>query len=166
MCRPDVVPWNAFVQETKKLLRRRRLSPLLLALALQLPDLAADKARAKQAKRKQRIEAEAKAARDKLQRHKGNEKDSCMAEARGNEKVRQGHLELNHKGHSPRIAYESRRATAGHGIPNRQENATTLMQVQRACQKDAKAARDTRGKIERGHRDAAEPSARSAKKDS
>ena len=104
---------------------------------------------------KQRIEAEAKAAKEKCKDMKGNAKDICMAEAKGNEKVAKAELALKEKD-TPKNRYDvaAAKADAQYGVAK--EKCDDMKgKDKKACEKDAKAARDDAKKAAKAERDAA-----------
>lgn len=121
------------------------------------PLYAADKAQDEHKAEKQRIEQEAKAARDKCKDMKGNEKDICMAEARGHEKVAKAELALKQKD-TPKNRYDVAAAKADMEYGIAKERCDDMKGKDKdACQKDAKTARDNARKTAKAEREAAEP---------
>lgn len=127
----------------------------VLGLACAGPVAAADKDASKP--EKQRIEAEAKAAKEKCRDMKGNAKDICMAEASGQEKVAKAELALKNKD-TPKNRYDvaAAKADAEHAVA-REKCDDMKGKEKEACQKDAKNARDAAKKQAKADRDAAEP---------
>ena len=125
-----------------------------LGLACAGPVFAADKDGSKA--EKQRIEAEAKAAKEKCKDMKGNAKDICMAEAKGQEKVAKAELALKNKD-TPKNRYDvaAAKADAEHGVA-REKCDDMKGKDKEACQKDAKNARDAAKKQAKSEREAAE----------
>ena len=104
---------------------------------------------------KQRIEAEAKAAKEKCKDMKGNAKDICMAEAKGNEKVAKAELALKEKD-TPKNRYDvaAAKADAQYGVAK--EKCDDMKgKDKNACEKDAKTARDDAKKTAKAEREAA-----------
>jgi hypothetical protein len=91
---------------------------------------------------KDRISAEGKAARDKCKDMKGNAKDICVAEARGNERVAKAELEARNK---PSAKNERdvtiAKAEAEYSVAKERCDDKSGKDKD-ACQKEAKAARD------------------------
>lgn len=127
----------------------------VLGLACAGPVAAADKDASKS--EKQRIEAEAKAAKEKCKDMKGNAKDICMAEAKGQEKVAKAELALKNKD-TPKNRYDvaAAKADAEHAVA-REKCDDMKGKEKEACQKSAKDARDAAKKQAKADRDAAEP---------
>jgi len=141
-------------------MRPMKLTVLAAALSLAYagPLFAAD-AGAKDAQRaeKQRIEADAKAARDKCKDMKANAKDICMAEAKGQEKVAKAELALKQKD-TPKNRYDVAAAKADMEYNVAKEKCDEMKGNEKdACQKDAKNARDGAKKQAKSEREAAEP---------
>jgi len=91
---------------------------------------------------KDRISSEAKAAKDKCKDMKGNAKDICMAEAKGNEKLAKAELELKQKD-TPKNRQDVAVAKADLEYEVAKEKCDDMKGKEKnACQKDAKAARD------------------------
>ena len=129
-----------------------------LSLAYAGPLFAADSMSKDQHKaEKQRIEQEAKAAKAKCKDMKGNAKDICMAEAKGQEKVAKAELELKQKD-TPKNRYDvaAAKADADHGVA-REKCDDMKGKDKEACQKDAKAARDSAKKQAKAERESADP---------
>ena len=118
--------------------------------------LAADKASSEQKAEKQRIEADAKAAKDKCKDMKGNAKDICMAEAKGNEKVAKAELAMKMKD-TPKNRYDVAAAKADAQYMVSKEKCDDMKGKEKnACEKDAKQARDDAKKTAKSEREAAE----------
>ena len=129
-----------------------------LGLACASPLYAADNMAKDQVKsEKQRIEADAKAAKAKCKDMKGNEKDICMAEAKGQEKVAKAELAAKQKD-TPKNRYDvaAAKADAAHDVA-REKCDEMKGKEKEACQKDAKNARDTAKKQAKAERESAEP---------
>ena len=123
----------------------------VLSLAGAGPVFAADKAE------KERIANEYKAAKEKCKDMKGNAKDICMAEAKGQNKVAKAELALKEKD-TPKNRYDvaAAKADADYGVAK--EKCDDMKgKEKRQCEKDAKAARDSAKKQAKSERDAAEP---------
>ena len=128
----------------------------ILSLAWAGPLFAADGASKEQKAEKQRIEADAKAAREKCKDMKGNAKDICMAEAKGNEKVAKAELEQKQKD-SPKAVYNVAAAKADRDHAIAREKCDDMKgKDKEACQKDAKNARDEAKKAAKAEREATE----------
>ena len=126
-----------------------------LGLACAGPVAAADKDAPKS--ERQRIEADARAAKEKCKDMKGNAKDICMAEATGQEKVAKAELALKNKD-TPRNRYDVAAAKADMEYGIAKEKCDDMKGKEKAqCEKDARAARDSAKKQARADRDAAEP---------
>ena len=121
------------------------IKTILVAAALSLSGsvFAADAMSKDQVKaEKDRISAEAKAAKDKCKDMKGNAKDICMAEAKGNEKVAKAELALKQKD-TPKNRQDVAEAKADLEYEVAKEKCDDMKGKEKnACQKDAKAARD------------------------
>ena len=106
---------------------------------------------------KERIAADAKAAKAKCKDMKGNAKDICMAEAKGQEKVAKAELALKNKD-TPKNRYDvaAAKADAEHAVA-REKCDDMKGKDKEACQKDAKNARDAAKKQAKAEREAAEP---------
>ena len=129
-----------------------------LSLAYAAPTYAAD-SMAKDAVKseRQRIEADAKAAREKCKDMKGNAKDLCTAEAKGQEKVAKAELALKQKD-TPKNRYDVAAAKADMEYNVAKEKCDDMKGKDKdACQKDAKSARDGAKKQAKSEREAAEP---------
>lgn len=127
-----------------------------LGLAYAGPLLAADAAKDEMKAERQRIETEAKSAREKCKDMKGNEKDLCMAEAKGQEKVAKAELALKQKD-TPKNRYEVAAAKADMEYHVAKEKCDDMKGKEKdACQKEAKNARDTARKQAKAERDAAD----------
>jgi hypothetical protein len=115
---------------------------------------------------KQRIEKEGKAAKEKCKDMKGNEKDKCMAEAKGQEKVAKAELEAKNKD-TPKNRYDVAAAKADMEYDVAKEKCDDMKGKEKdACQKDAKAARDSAKKSAKADREAAEGKKEKVKKSS
>jgi hypothetical protein len=134
-----------------------KVAALALSLAFAGPLFAADSMSKDEAKtEKQRIEKEGKAARDKCKDMKGNAKDICVAEARGNEKVAKAELALKQKD-TAKNRYDVAEAKADADYNVAKEKCDDMKGKEKdACQKDAKAARDSAKKQAKADREAAE----------
>ena len=121
------------------------IKTILVAAALSLSGsvFAADAMSKDQVKaEKDRISAEAKAAKDKCKDMKGNAKDICMAEAKGNEKVAKAELALKQKD-TPKNRKDVADAKADLEYEVAKEKCDDMKGKEKnACQKDAKSARD------------------------
>jgi hypothetical protein len=128
-----------------------------LSLAYAGPLFAADNMSKDQHKsEKQRIEQEAKAAREKCKDMKGNAKDICMAEAKGQEKVAKAELELKQKD-TAKNRYDVAAAKADSDYNVAKEKCDDMKGKDKdACQKDAKAARDNAKKQAKAERETAD----------
>ena len=128
-----------------------------LSLAYAGPLFAADNMSKDQYKsEKQRIEQDAKAAREKCKDMKGNAKDVCMAEAKGQEKVAKAELELKQKD-TPKNRYDVAAAKADADYNVAKEKCDDMKGKEKdACQKDAKAARDNAKKQAKAERESAD----------
>ena len=137
-----------------------------LSLAFASPLFAADAMSKDQHKaEKQRIEADAKAAKEKCKDMKGNAKDICMAEAKGQEKVAKAELEMK-MNDTPKNKYDVAAAKADADYNVAKEKCDDMKGKEKdACQKDAKAARDSAKKTAKSERESAEPKKGTAKKD-
>ena len=135
-----------------------------LSLLAAGPLFAADKAQDESKAEKQRIEADAKAAKEKCKDMKGNAKDICMAEAKGHEKVAKAELALKQKD-TPKNRYDvaAAKADADHDVA-REKCDDMKGKEKEACQKDAKNARDTAKKQAKAERESAEGKGGKAKK--
>jgi hypothetical protein len=136
-----------------------------LSLAYAGPLFAADNMSKDQHKsEKQRIEQDAKAAREKCKDMKGNAKDICMAEAKGQEKVAKAELELKQKD-TPKNRYDVAAAKADADYNVAKEKCDDMKGKEKdACQKDAKAARDNAKKQAKAERESADGKKEKAKK--
>ena len=118
---------------------------MLVAAALSLTGsvFAADAMSKDQVKaEKDRISSEAKAAKNKCKDMKGNAKDICMAEAKGNEKLAKAELDLKQKD-TPKNRQDVAVAKAELEYEVAKEKCDDMKGKEKnACQKDAKAARD------------------------
>ena len=129
-----------------------------LGLACASPLFAADNMAKDQVKaEKQRIESEAKAAKEKCKDMKANAKDICMAEAKGQEKVAKAELAVK-QNDTPKNRYDvaAAKADADHDVA-REKCDEMKGKDKEACQKDAKNARDAAKKTAKAEREAAEP---------
>jgi hypothetical protein len=131
-----------------------------LSLAYAGPMFAADKGETmpkdQYKSEKQRIEKEAKAAKDKCKDMKGNAKDICMAEAKGQEKVAKAELELKNKD-TPKNRYDVAAAKADMEHDIAREKCDEMKGKEKeACQKDAKNARDSAKKQAKAERESTE----------
>ena len=105
---------------------------------------------------KQKIEADYKAAKDKCKDMKGNEKDICMAEAKGHEKVAKAELAAKQKD-TPKNRYDVAVAKADADYDVAKEKCDDMKGKEKdQCKKDAKAAHDTAKKQAKSERDTAE----------
>jgi hypothetical protein len=123
-----------------------------LSFASAMPAFAAEKDA-----EKERIAADAKAAKAKCKDMKGNAKDICMAEANGQEKVAKAELAAKNKD-TPKNRYDvaAAKADAAHAVA-REKCDDMKGKEKEACQKDAKNARDAAKKQAKAEREAAEP---------
>jgi hypothetical protein len=140
------------------------LAAAALSFAYAGPLFAADNMSKDQNKaEKQRIEQEAKAAKEKCKDMKGNAKDICMAEANGNEKVAKAELALK-QNDTPKNRYDVAAAKADmeHNIA-REKCDEMKGKEKETCQKDAKNARDTAKKQAKSERESAEPKGKAKK---
>ena len=135
-----------------------------LSLAWAGPLFAADSSKDAHKAEKQRIEQEAKAAREKCKDMKGNAKDICNAEAKGQEKVAKAELTPKSKD-TPKNRYDvaAAKADAEHGVA-REKCDDMKGKDKEACQKDAKNARDATKKTAKAEREGAEGKDRPSKK--
>lgn len=105
---------------------------------------------------KQRIEADGKAAREKCKDMKGNAKDICMAEAKGNEKIAKAELAAKQKD-TPKARYDVAVAKADLEYNVAKEKCDDLKgKDKKSCEKDAKAAHNQAKKQAKAERDAGE----------
>lgn len=127
-----------------------------LSLAWAGPLSAADSSKDANKAEKQRIGAEAKAAKEKCKDMKTNAKDICMAEAKGQEKVAKAELAQKTKD-TPKNRYDvaAAKADADHGVA-REKCDDMKGKDKEACQKDAKNARDAAKKAAKAEREGAE----------
>jgi hypothetical protein len=134
---------------------RMMVAAAAMGLAFAGPVLAADKDASKAEREK--IAADAKAAKEKCKDMKGNAKDICMAEAKGQEKVAKAELALKNKD-TPKNRYDvaAAKADAEHDVA-REKCDEMKGKEKEACQKDAKNARDAAKKQAKAEREAAEP---------
>src|ERR687889_150356 len=128
-----------------------------LSLAYAGPLFAADNMSKDQHKsEKQRIEQDAKAAREKCKDMKGNAKDVCMAEAKGQEKVAKAELAAKQKD-TPKNRYDVAAAKADMEYNVAKEKCDEMKGKEKnQCEKDAKAARDNAKKQAKAERESAE----------
>jgi hypothetical protein len=135
------------------------INTVILAAALGLacagPVSAAEDKDAHKAE-KQKIEADAKAAKEKCRDMKGNAKDVCMAEAKGQEKLAKAELALKEKD-TPKNRYDVAAAKADAEYNVAKEKCDDMKGKEKdKCQKDAKAARDNAKKQAKSERESAE----------
>jgi hypothetical protein len=117
---------------------------------------AADGSKDQNKAERERIEADAKAAREKCKDMKGNSKDICMAEAKGQEKVAKAELAAKQKD-TPKNRYDVAAAKADMEYNVAKEKCDEMKGKDKdACQKDAKAARDNAKKQAKQERETAE----------
>lgn len=130
---------------------------LAAALSLAAPALAADAMSKDQYKaEKDRIEAEAKAGREKCKNMSGNAKDVCMAEAKGSQKLAKAELDARQKD-SAKARYNVTVAKAGMEYDVAKEKCDDRTGKDKsACVKEARAAHDQAKKQARAEREAAE----------
>ena len=136
---------------------RTALAAVALSLAYAGPLFAADTMGKDAAKsERQRIAADAKAAREKCNSMKANEKDICMAQAKGQERIAKAELAAKQKD-TPKNRYDVALAKADmeHNVA-REKCDEMKGKDKEACQKDAKTARDNARKQAKSERDAAE----------
>jgi len=127
-----------------------------LGLAWAGPLAAADADKDAMKAEKERISADAKAATAKCKEMKGNAKDICMAEAKGQEKVAKAELAQKQKD-TPKNRYDVAAAKADMDYNIAKEKCDDLKGKEKEqCQKDARAARDAAKKQAKADRDAAE----------
>ena len=133
------------------------LATAALGLVCAGPLFAADNMAKDQNKaEKQRIEQDAKAARDKCKDMKGNAKDICTAEAKGQEKVAKAELALKQKD-TAKNRYDVAAAKADADYNVAKEKCDDMKGKDKdACQKDAKAARDNAKKQAKAERESAD----------
>ena len=126
-----------------------------LALALAGPVFAADSMSKDQVKaEKDRIASEYKANKEKCKDMKGNAKDICMAEAKGQEKVAKAELELKQKD-TPKNHQKVAEAKADADYGVAKEKCDDMKGKEKSqCEKDAKAARDAAKKAAKSEGDA------------
>jgi hypothetical protein len=128
----------------------------ILGVACAGPVQAADGASKEQKAEKQRIEADAKAAKAKCKDMKANAKDICMAEANGNEKVAKAELALKMKD-TPKNRYDVVAAKADAQYMVAKEKCDDMKGKEKnACEKEAKQARSDAKKSAKAEREAAE----------
>jgi len=103
---------------------------------------------------KDRIGSEYKAASVKCKDMKGNEKDICMAEAKGQQKVAKAELDAKQKD-TPKTRYDVAVAKADMDYNVAKEKCDDMKgQEKKQCNKDAKAAHDSAKKQAKSDRDA------------
>lgn len=134
-----------------------RLLIVTAALSLSGSVWAADAMSKDQVKaEKDRIASEAKAAKDKCKDMKGNAKDICMAEAKGNEKMAKAELDVK-QNDTPKARYNLAVAKSDMEYHVAKEKCDDMKgKDKKACEKDAKAAHDQAKKQAKTDRDAAE----------
>src|SRR3954469_4639351 len=92
---------------------------------------------------KDRIEAQYKSAKAACKDMKGNAKDVCMKEAKGQEKVAKAELEARDKG-TPKAQEHLRKVQADAAYEVAKEKCDDLKGKEKsACKKDAKSAKST-----------------------
>ena len=125
-----------------------------LSLACAVPAFAADAMSKDQVKaEKERIAADYKAAKEKCKDLKGNAKDICMAEAKGNEKVAKADLDVKQKD-TPKARYNLAVAKSDMEYHVAKEKCDDMKgKDKKACEKDAKAAHDQAKKQAKTERD-------------
>lgn len=151
-------------------MRLIRMSVIAAALSVASvgPLFAADNAARDQMRAdRERIQADAKAARDGCKNMKGNERQVCMAEAKGKERLAKAELALKQKD-TPKNRYDVAEAKAEMEYDIAKEKCDEMKGNEKdACQKAAKDARDSAKKQAKSEREAAEPKKQSkTKKDS
>ena len=105
---------------------------------------------------KQKIDADYKAAKEKCKDLKGNAKDICMAEAKGQEKVAKAELALKEKD-TPKNRYDVAAAKADMDYHVAKEKCDDMKGKEKnQCEKDAKAARDNAKKQAKAERESSE----------
>jgi hypothetical protein len=146
-----------FDKEMTMKLTSVKVAAVALSLAFAGPLLAADSKPKDQTKaERERIEQEAKAAKDKCNSLKGNAKDICMAEARGKEKVAKAELAARQKD-TPKNRYDVAAAKADMEYNIAKEKCDEMKGNEKdACQKDAKSARDNAKNQAKTERESAE----------
>jgi hypothetical protein len=156
LCAGCQKPKNAFNKEKIMTLTKMNLAAAALALAFAGPVFAADAMSKDEVKaEKERIDTEYKAARDKCKDMKGNEKDVCMAEAKGQHNVAKAELEAKQKD-TPKARYNVATAKADADYNVAKEKCDDMKgKEKKQCEKDAKAARDSAKKQAKADRDAA-----------
>ena len=127
-----------------------------LALAFAGPVFAADSLSKDQVKaEKDRISSEYKANKEKCKDMKGNAKDICMAEAKGQEKVAKAELELKQKD-TPKNHQKVAEAKADADYGVAKEKCDDMKGKEKsACEKDAKAAHKSAKKAAKSEGEAA-----------
>jgi hypothetical protein len=145
-------------KETKMKVMKIAAIAAALSFAYAGPMFAADNMAKDAAKaEKQRIEADAKSAREKCKDLKGNAKDICTAEAKGQEKIAKAELALKQKD-TPKNRYDVAAAKADMDYNVAKEKCDDMKGKDKdACQKTAKDARDGAKKQAKAEREAAEP---------
>ena len=149
-------------------LSRMSVIAAVLGVAYAGPLFAADAAARDQMRaERERIQADAKAARDACKGMKGNERQVCMAEAKGKERLAKAEFALKQKD-TPKNRYEVAAAKAEMEYDIAKEKCDDMKGKEKgACQTAAKDARDNAKKQAEAQRDAAEPAKEAkAKKDS
>lgn len=137
-------------------LMKMTLAAAAITLACAGPLFAADGTSKEHKAEKQRIEADAKAAKEKCKDMKGNAKDICTAEAKGNEKVAKAELEMKNKD-TPKNRYDVAAAKADAAYNVAKEKCDDMKGKEKdACQKDAKNARAEAKKQAKAEREAAD----------
>ena len=135
-----------------------RMSVIAAALSVAYagPLFAADNAARDQMRAdRDRIQADAKAARDGCKSMKGNERQVCMAEAKGVERVAKAELEAK-QNDTPRNRQKVAEAKADADYGVAKEKCDDMKGKEKnQCEKDAKAARDQARKAAKGEGDAA-----------
>jgi hypothetical protein len=126
-----------------------------LALAFAGPVFAADSMSKDEVKaEKDRISSEYKANKEKCKDMKGNEKDVCMAEAKGHEKVAKAELAAK-QNDTPKNRYDVAVAKADMDYNVAKEKCDDMKgNEKKQCNKDAKAAHDSAKQQAKSERDA------------
>jgi hypothetical protein len=139
------------------MLIRSTLAAAALGLVCAGPLFAAESMSKDQVKtEKERIASDAKAARDKCKDLKGNAKDVCMAEAKGQEKLAKAELEAKQKD-TPKARYDVAVAKADVAYNVAKEKCEDMKgKDEKACKKDAKTAQDEAKKQAKADREAAD----------
>jgi hypothetical protein len=145
-----------FKKEKTMTLNKMNLVAAALSLAFAGPLLAADTMSKDEVKaEKERISTEYKANKAKCKDMKGNAKDICMAEAKGQEKLAKAELEAKQKD-TPKNRYDVAVAKADMDYHVAKEKCDDMKgKEKKACEKDAKAAHDSAKKQAKADRDAA-----------